>query len=202
MFTGLIQQRATLESLEPSEGGARISVRLEEEADLARGESISVNGVCLTAQPCSALNFTADLSAETLLRTTFGKASPGARLNIERALRLSDRLGGHLVQGHVDATGQVLLIQPQGAFTVMRWSFPAEHSALIVEKGSICVDGVSLTITEPEDTSFGAALIPETLQRTILSGSVLGGTVNLEFDLMAKFARKMLSPYANRSQAG
>jgi len=194
MFTGIIQHRASLEALDRREGEARLRLCLEEAADLVRGESVAVNGACLTVVPQDDRRFYADLSPETLARTTLGSLRPGSLLHIERALRLSDRLGGHVVQGHVDAVGKIIRVKRDGKFAVIRWSFPVAFETLVIEKGSICVDGVSLTVTDPTSTTFGAALIPETLERTNLAGAA-GTPVNLEFDIMAKFARKMLLPY-------
>ena len=200
MFTGIIQHRARLEALDRREGGARLRLRLDEACDLVRGESVAVNGVCLTVIPQDDRRFYADLSPETLALTTLGGLLPGSGLHIERALRLSDRLGGHMVQGHVDAVGKIIRVKREGEFAVVRWSFPIAFETLVVEKGSICVDGVSLTITDPTSTTFGAALIPETLERTNLAGAA-GTPVNLEFDIMAKLARKMLLPYMTPSTA-
>jgi riboflavin synthase len=195
MFTGIILSRALVESFEKLSSGARLRLRLDDGEPIERGESIAVNGVCLTAIPCSAYGFDADLSDETLARTNLGSSTVGQRLNIERAMRLGDRLGGHLVSGHIDATGALLSARSEGDFAVYRWSYPAEFSELVVPKGSIAVDGVSLTIVDPDRSSFAAALIPETLQRTNLGESVVGTRVNLEFDMMAKFARNLLAPY-------
>jgi riboflavin synthase len=196
MFTGIIRGRALVESFHRLANGARLRLRLEDGEPVERGESIAVNGVCLTALPCSsAASFDSDLSDETLARTNLGSLAAGHRTNIERAMRLGDRLGGHLVSGHIDATGVLQSIRSESEFAVYRWSFPPEFGELVVPKGSIAVDGVSLTIVEPDRSSFGAALIPETLERTNLGESSVGTRVNLEFDMMAKFARNLMSPY-------
>jgi len=194
MFTGLIQALGTVESFTRSQGGARLGIRAASLRDLVRGESIAINGVCLTVIPDGDV-LTADLSSETLAKSSLGQLARGSLVNLERALTLADRLGGHLVQGHVDAVGRVVSQKRDGGFAVYRWSFPANAEGLIVEKGSIAVDGVSLTVVEPNESEFGAALIPETLERTNLRNSKVGDEVNLEFDLMAKFARKLLAPY-------
>ncbi|HSN68510.1 MAG TPA: riboflavin synthase, partial [Thermoanaerobaculia bacterium] len=162
---------------------------------LARGESIAVNGVCLTALPLDGAAFAADLSPETLSLTTLGRLGAGARVNLERALSLGDRLGGHLVQGHVDATGDLLSIETEGEFAFYRWSFPARFAPLVVEKGSIAVDGISLTIVRPDEASFGVALIPETLEKTNLGAARIGDAANLEFDQMAKYAQSLFAHY-------
>jgi riboflavin synthase len=194
MFTGLIQQLGSIERFERHAHGASIGIRLALGEPLLRGESVAINGCCLTALDGSAELLSADLSNETLERTTLGKLTRASRVNVERALRASDRLGGHIVQGHVDAVGSVSSVRDEGAFRVIRWSFPAEYSELLVDKGSIAVDGVSLTVVEPDDSSFGAALIPETLARTNLGVAQEGDRVNLEFDVLAKYAQRMLQP--------
>ena len=180
MFTGIIHEMGTVIRFDPTSGGARLDISRIEGADpLTRGESIAVNGVCLTALPLDA-GFAADLSGETLKLTTLGRLQEGAKVNLERAMAMGDRLGGHLVQGHVDATGAITDIRNEGEFAVYRWSYPSEFAPLVVSKGSIAVDGISLTIVEPDDTSFGVALIPETLQQTNLGASKVGDLSNLE----------------------
>jgi riboflavin synthase len=196
MFTGIIQDMGVIEMLARGEVGARIQLRLLRPGDpIRRGESIAINGVCLTALQNEDGSFAADVSPETLAKTNLGHFAPGDAVNIERAMTITDRLGGHLVQGHVDTVGTILGIHPEGSFATYRWSYPREFRTLVVPKGSIAVDGVSLTIVDPDDTSFSAALIPETLERTNMRYSRIGGEVNLEFDVMAKFAYRMLSPY-------
>ncbi|MFN2443371.1 MAG: riboflavin synthase [Thermoanaerobaculia bacterium] len=200
MFTGIIHEMGTVVRFDPTSGGARLEIRRVDDADpLTRGESIAVNGVCLTALPLDA-GFAADLSGETLKLTTLGRLEQGHRVNLERAMVMGDRLGGHLVQGHVDATGEITDIRNEGEFAVFRWSYPAEFAPLVVSKGSIAVDGISLTIVEPDDTSFGVALIPETLQQTNLGMSRVGDASNLEFDVMAKYAQNLFLRYLPASQ--
>lgn len=200
MFTGIIHEMGTVVRFDPTSGGARLEIRRVDDADpLTRGESIAVNGVCLTALPLDA-GFAADLSGETLKLTTLGRLEQGNRVNLERAMAMGDRLGGHLVQGHVDATGEITDIRNEGEFAVYRWSYPAEFAPLVVSKGSIAVDGISLTIVEPDDTSFGVALIPETLQQTNLGMSRVGDASNLEFDVMAKYAQNLFLRYLPASQ--
>ena len=173
MFTGIILHSGTIESFERLPNGARMRLRTTDEEPFTRGESLAVNGVCLTVLP-DGDSLVADLSDETLARTTLGSLGAGASVNVERALAVGDRLGGHIVQGHVDAVGTLASITTEGEFAVYRWSFPAEFAPLVVSKGSIAVDGVSLTIVEPDPVSFGAALIPETLRRTNLGASRVG----------------------------
>ena len=198
MFTGIIQHSGVIDSIERSADGARLSLRTTDPKPFSRGESLAVNGVCLTVLPGGDGLLSMDLSNETLEKTTFGALDSGWRglaVNTERALALGDRLGGHLVQGHVDGVGRLLSIRNEGRFAVYRWSCPAGYRDLIVDKGSIAVDGVSLTVVDPEVASFGAALIPETLTRTNLGASAVGDRVNLEFDMMAKYVRNLVSPY-------
>jgi riboflavin synthase len=196
MFTGIIEHLGTVAQLAPIAGGARLELEpIDLGTPLRRGESVAVNGVCLTSLPNDRGVFIADLSNETLSVTSLGGLSSGSRVNLERALSLGAHLGGHIVQGHVDAVGRLVDVKREGEFAVFRWSFPAEFGDFIISKGSIAVDGVSLTVVDPDDTSFSAALIPETLLRTNLGGSRVGDPVNLEFDMMAKYAVKILGPY-------
>jgi riboflavin synthase len=195
MFTGIISTNGIIEALDRLDAGARLRLRTSDDAPFERGESLAVNGVCLTVLPQGAGSLVAELSNETLSRTTLGSLGAGTRVNFERALAIGDRLGGHLVQGHVDAVGALISIATEGDFAVYRWSFPPEYAALLVSKGSVAVDGVSLTVVEPDASSFGAALIPETLGRTNLGDARIGDAVNLEFDMIAKYVRGLVAPY-------
>jgi riboflavin synthase len=197
MFTGIILHHGTIEHFERRGNGARLRIRTTDPEPFVRGESLAVNGVCLTVLPDGDALVT-DVSDETLARTTLGQLGDGAMVNVERALALGDRIGGHLVQGHVDTVGVLASIATEGEFAVHRWTFPEEYADLVVSKGSIAVDGVSLTIVEPDRTSFGAALIPETLRRTSLGTAHIGDAVNLEFDMIAKHVRALVLPYLNR----
>ena len=197
MFTGIIHQSGVIEAIERREAGARLRIRTAIE-HVQRGESVAVNGVCLTMLPDDDGSMTTDVSAETLSRTTLGSLGAGVRVNIERALAVGDRLGGHIVQGHVDVVGTLLSIATEGDFAVYRWSYPDDYADLVVSKGSIAVDGVSLTIVDPDSSSFGAALIPETLRRTNLGGARIGDRVNLEFDTIAKYVKNLVDPYLRR----
>jgi riboflavin synthase len=194
MFTGIIHHTGIIDAFERLPNGARIRLRTTDAEPFVRGESLAVNGVCLTMLPENG-NLIADVSDETLSLTTLGSLASGQRVNVERALALGDRLGGHLVQGHVDCTGALLSIAMEGEFAVYRWSFPRQFAGLVVSKGSIAVDGVSLTVVEPDADSFGAALIPETLRRTNLGDANIGDAVNLEFDMVAKHIRNLVAPY-------
>ncbi len=200
MFTGIIHHSATIEAFEKLPHGARLRLRSTDEQPFARGESVSVNGVCLTALPEIDGSFLTDVSNETLARTTLGSLGTEARVNVERALAIGDRLGGHIVQGHVDTIGTLRSIVSEGDFAVYRWTFPDEYIPLVVSKGSIAVDGVSLTIVDPDASSFGAALIPETLRRTNLGSARIGDNVNLEFDMLAKYVRNLVAPYLGRDR--
>jgi len=200
MFTGIIHHSATIEAFEKLPHGARLRLRSTDEQPFARGESVSVNGVCLTALPEIDGSFLTDVSNETLARTTLGSLGTEARVNVERALAIGDRLGGHIVQGHVDTIGTLRSIVSEGDFAVYRWTFPDEYIPLVVNKGSIAVDGVSLTIVDPDASSFGAALIPETLRRTNLGSARIGDNVNLEFDMLAKYVRNLVAPYLGRDR--
>jgi riboflavin synthase len=195
MFTGLILHSGTIEAFERRPNGARLRIRTTDPEPFTRGESLAVNGVCLTVLPDSDGALIADLSDETLSRTTLGNLGTGLLVNVERALSLGARMGGHLVQGHVDTVGTLISIKTEGDFAVYRWSFPAEYADLIVNKGSIAIDGVSLTIVDPDAESFGAALIPETLRRTNIGNARIGDKVNLEFDMIAKYVRNLVAPY-------
>jgi riboflavin synthase len=195
MFTGIINHSGTIESYERLANGARLRIRTTDSEPFTRGESLAVNGVCLTVLPDTDGALIADLSDETLSRTTLGHLGIDSRVNIERALAVGDRMGGHMVQGHVDTTGTLISVASEGEFAVYRWSFPNEYADLVVAKGSIAIDGVSLTIVDPDRESFAVALIPETLRRTNIGTSNIGDRVNLEFDMIAKYVRALVAPY-------
>ncbi len=195
MFTGIILHSGTVERVEKIASGARIRVRTTDPEPFARGESLAVNGVCITVLPEDDGALIADLSEETLARTTLGSLAAGTTVNVERALALGDRLGGHLVQGHVDTVGRLISAAHEGEFAVYRWSVADEYAELIVPKGSIAVDGVSLTIVDPDGGTFGAALIPETLRRTNIGTARAGDAANVELDMIAKHVRALVGPY-------
>ena len=202
MFTGIILDSGTIEAFEKLDSGARMRLRTTDAVPFDRGESLAVNGVCLTMLPAGDGSLVTDLSNETLARTTLGTLGSGATVNVERALALGDRLGGHLVQGHVDTVGTLISMANEGEFAVYRWRYPGEFSELVVSKGSIAVDGISLTIVDPDRESFGAALIPETLRRTNLGAARIGEGVNLEFDMVAKYVRTLVLPYLPQKALG
>lgn len=201
MFTGIIRQIGTVEKLDRGASGARLWIRHRFEPPLNRGESVAVAGVCLTVLPDEAGQYHCDLSNETLDRTTLGNLVVGHRLNLERALTLGDPLGGHIVQGHVDGVGKLEWRRDEEEFATFRWSFPPDYADLVVDKGSVAVDGVSLTIVDPDDHSFSVALIPETLEMTTLGDLQPGDPSNLEFDVMAKHARQLFLRYLPREHA-
>jgi riboflavin synthase len=194
MFTGLIQGVGRLAARGLREGDARLQVEAGTLplADVALGESIAVNGVCLTVVAFDEHGFEADASTETLALTTLGQLPLGAALNLERALRADDRLGGHLVSGHVDGIGHVDAISADAR--AQRWRFTAAPALLryVARKGSICVDGVSLTVNAVDATGFDIALVPHTLEHTAFSTTRIGDAVNLEVDLVARYVERLL----------
>jgi riboflavin synthase len=185
MFTGIVEQIGEVRS-----GGARLAVRTPLATELERGDSIAVNGVCLTAVDIDANGFEADVMEETLVRSSLGRLQAGDHVNLELALRVGDRLGGHFVQGHVDSTGRIESIEQREHSRVLRIGAPPELMRFVVEKGSIAVDGVSLTVVDVEPKAFSVSLIPETLERTTLGSVSEGDPVNLEVDMLAKYAVK------------
>src|SRR3989441_6059607 len=192
MFTGLVQTTGRIVQLERLGEERRVRVEAPFAADLRRGESVSVDGVCLTVTRRTGAWFEAMVSPETLSRTTLGLRAPRDRVNLERALRAGDRLGGHIVQGHVDGVGVIEAMQPEGTGVRVRIRFPAELSDCIVQKGSIAVDGVSLTVAGVEARWFEVALIPETLEITRVREYAPGTVVNLEVDIMGRYVVEYL----------
>ncbi|WP_418276938.1 riboflavin synthase [Isoptericola jiangsuensis] len=194
MFTGIVTELGTVESLERSADAARLTVRSPRALDRVRtGDSVAVNGCCLTVADHDAETWTADLMAETLDRTTLGALRPGDAVDVEPALALGDRLGGHLVQGHVDGVGTVLARTPGERWDVVEISLPAALARYVVAKGSIAVDGVSLTVVHAGESAFTVSLIPETLARTTLGARAVGDRVNLETDVLARHVERLLA---------
>jgi riboflavin synthase len=204
MFTGLIEDVGTVVRVAPGAGGGRtLTVRTRlDPASLAIGDSIATNGVCLTAVRLEGDTFTVDAGPETLARTTIGGLTPGARVNLERSVTLSTRLGGHLVQGHVDAVGRVLRVARRENAWDLQIGAPSEVLRLAVPRGSIAVDGISLTITGRSAESFGVSVIPHTWAVTSLSGLGEGAEVNVEADLVARYVAGLLEHDAARPAAG
>jgi riboflavin synthase len=193
MFTGIVEEVGTIRRLTKNTNGARLTVAAQTILSDARlGDSIAVNGVCLTVVETSADTFAADLSAETLQRTSLKQAAVGTRVNLERALLPTTRLGGHIMQGHVDATGQFIHAHPMGEGWTVRIGFPTALARYIVEKGSIAVDGISLTVAALGEAWFEIAVIPHTWRMTNLSSLRSGDTVNLEVDIIAKYVERMM----------
>jgi riboflavin synthase len=193
MFTGIVEELGEVIAVEPLTGASRLTVRGPlVTSDAGHGDSICVNGVCLTVVDSAGGAFTADVMAETLCRSSLGAATIGSPVNLERAVRASDRLGGHVVQGHVDGTGTIVQVSPDEHWTVVRASLPAELARYVVEKGSLTVDGVSLTVSAVGPAWFEVSLIPTTLSRTTLGTKTAGDPVNLEVDVMAKYVEKLL----------
>jgi riboflavin synthase len=192
VFTGLVADLGTIAAADRSADGVRLRVSTRLAGELAEGDSIAVNGVCLTAVELDGNSFTADVMHETLSRSSLRDVGPGTQVNLELALRASDRLGGHIVQGHVDATGTIGSTAEDGFSRRVRIEAPDEILRYIVEKGSITVDGVSLTVAELDSDSFTVSLIPETLERTNLGPAQPGTIVNLEVDVLAKYVEKLM----------
>lgn len=215
MFTGIVEELGRVVRLETVEDSARLTVEAPTVTqDVSLGDSVSVNGCCLTVTAVHGSTFTADLMAETLTRTTMGSQAPGDPVNLERALRASDRLGGHIVQGHVDATAEVLDHHRGEHWDLLRIGLPQEIARYVAVKGSVALDGVSLTVVDVVDASntldvapvpgagasLSVGLIPETLRRTTLGTRRPGERVNLEVDVLAKYAERLLG--ARTSQEG
>ena len=203
MFTGIIQGKGTIFETRPSGGG--LVVGLEADFDLSEpqeGESIAVNGVCLTAKGIRGRRFHADVSPESLSKTNLGRLATGSSVNLERALRLSDRLGGHLVSGHVDGVSELLSKVNHGSFTIFTFTVPSGQGRYIIQKGSITIDGISLTVNSVDDRSFSVSIIPHTLTITTLGLLSPGSTVNIEVDIIGKYVEKLLThePQANQSK--
>lgn len=195
MFTGIIEELGRIAAREDHAGGARITVSATVvTADAKEGDSIAVNGVCLTALEITPNSFSADLSKETLDRSTLGALQVGSRVNLERAVTPSTRLGGHIVQGHVDARGNFISAIQNGDFWTVRIGFPPEISRYLVYKGSVSVEGISLTIANLGLDYFEIAVIPKTWEVTNLSVLEPGDAVNLEADIIAKYVERMMQP--------
>ncbi len=202
MFTGIIEELGTIRKITTGRDGARLEVLARTVlTDAKLGDSIAVNGVCLTVVDKSSDWFAADMSAETLRRTSLRQAQAGTRVNLERAMSASSRFGGHIVQGHVDGTGQFLEAKASGDGWIVRIGFPAELARYIVEKGSITVDGISLTVAALGDGWFEIAVIPHTWKATNLSTLQRNAAVNLEVDIIAKYVERMMQPFAGSSQS-
>jgi riboflavin synthase len=194
MFTGLVADIGKVESVDADADGARLRISTPLAKELALGDSISVNGACLTATATDGEAFETEAMNQTLKLTTTGGLEAGSPVNLELALRASDRLGGHIVQGHVDGVGEIASTEDDGFARRIRIVPPADLLPLIVERGSIAVDGVSLTVSALEQETFEVSLIPETLERTTLGDRQTGDRVNLECDVVARYVQRLNSP--------
>jgi len=192
VFTGLVQDVGRVVASSEENGGVRLRIEAGCAAELSDGDSVLVNGVCLTATEPGRREFGADLSEETLERSSLGALGTGDYVNLELPLRATDRLGGHIVQGHVDGLGTIAEVREAGLSREVRIEAPAELLRYVVEKGSVAVDGVSLTVTRVDEAGFEVALIPETLERTNLTDALPGRRVNLEVDVIAKYVEKLI----------
>jgi len=198
VFTGLIETHGIITRVDRVSGGAQLTIYAPEFGrDMALGDSVAVDGVCLTIANFERGAFLADVSEETLAKTTLGGLTQGAKVNLERALRLSDRLGGHMVSGHVDGVGRLMLRHPSGNSTVYQFQVPASLLEYIVPKGSIAVDGISLTVAQIRGESIAAAVVPHTEQVTTLKDKAIGAPVNIEVDTMAKYVKRFVDLYTH-----
>ena len=190
MFTGLVADLGTVIAVDASDAGVRLTVRTA--LELAEGDSVAVNGVCLTATALPDGAFSADVMQETLRRSSLGELAEGSKVNLELPLRADDRLGGHFVQGHVDGLGTIWDVREEGFSHAVTIGAPPEIMRYVIEKGSIAVDGVSLTVSGLGDDWLQVSLIPETLERTILGDATTGTPVNLEVDVLAKYIERLV----------
>jgi riboflavin synthase len=200
MFTGLVEDLGVVVAVDRTAAGAALTVESRLARELGEGDSIAVNGVCLTATGICGDRFGADVMHETLRRSSLGDVDAGAKVNLELALRADARLGGHIMQGHVDGTATVVERTEHTQWTTLRFRVGDDLTRYIVEKGSIAVDGVSLTVTEVDDDSFAVGLIPTTLRETTLGERIVGSTVNLEVDVVAKYVERLVGFQAGTSQ--
>jgi riboflavin synthase len=197
VFTGLVQDLGRVAEVHETADGVRLAVESPLAAELREGDSVAVNGVCLTAVGlCAGERFGADVMRETLRRSSLGAVEAGSAVNLELALRAADRLGGHVVQGHVDGVGAVAAVRDEGFARVVTVAADPALLRYVVEKGSIAVDGVSLTVARVDEEGFDVSLIPETLERTTLGRAEPGRTVNLEVDVLAKYVEKLIGATA------
>ena len=192
MFTGIVKELGEVESIDQNGDGARVRIKAGLAAELEQGDSVAVNGACLTAAATEDGSFEADVMNQTLELTTLGALGPQDRVNLELALRPTDRLGGHVVQGHVDGTATVAGLESDGIARRLRLRLPEELLPYVVERGSIAVEGVSLTVSALGADWAEVSLIPETLERTTLGGLAAGDAVNLECDVLARYVRRSI----------
>lgn len=201
MFTGLIQDVGRIESVESGTEGARLRIATTLGAEIAPGDSVAVNGVCLTATTADAGGFEAEAMNQTLALTSLGGLDAGGRVNLEPAMRASDRLGGHIVQGHVDGVGEVLAVEEDGFARRLRVELAPELARYAIAQGSIALDGVSLTVADLGESWVSVSLIPETMERTTLGELEPGCKLNVECDVVAKYVERLVSPFAGKERA-
>ena len=202
MFTGIVEEFGTIEAIEDQGDAIRLTIASDITlSDAGLGDSIAVNGCCLTVAERTDGTWTADVMAESLAKTSLGDLAVGDRVNLERAVTAEKRLGGHIVQGHVDGVGEVVSRTPSEHWEVVEISLPAGMGRYLVDKGSITVDGTSLTVVEAKDDTFTVSLIPETLARTTLGFRSPGDRVNLEVDVIAKHVEKLVRAYTKENKA-
>ncbi|HEV7615533.1 MAG TPA: riboflavin synthase [Solirubrobacterales bacterium] len=201
MFTGLIQDVGKVESVESDGAGARLRIATTLASVIALGDSVAVDGVCLTATAADATGFETEAMNQTLEVTALSELDDGSRVNLELAMRASDRLGGHIVQGHVDGVGEVLSVEDDGFARRIRVRLGPELLRYAVDKGSVTLSGVSLTIAELGDSWAEVSLIPETLERTNLGAAEPGSKLNVECDIVAKYVERLLAPFAGKERA-
>ncbi|TIC80391.1 riboflavin synthase [Nocardioides sp. GY 10113] len=202
MFTGIVEELGTVRAVEDQGDAVRVTIAADLTlSDAGLGDSIAVNGVCLTVAERTEDSWTADVMAETLAKTSTGTLVAGDRVNLERAVTAEKRLGGHVVQGHVDGVGRIRSRQPSEHWDLVEIEMPAELSRYLVDKGSITVDGTSLTVVEAKDDAFTVSLIPETLARTTLGFRQPGDLVNLEVDVLAKHVEKLVRAYVDADRS-
>jgi riboflavin synthase len=194
VFTGIIEELGTVTAWSPTADAARVTVRAPlAVSDAKHGDSISVSGVCLTVVDQGEDWFTADVMAESIAMSTLGALVPGALVNLERAARVGDRIGGHIVQGHIDGTSEILSLTDGSAWRVVRLTLARDLAGLVARKGSIAIDGISLTVSAVGDDWFEVSLIPETLEATTLGGRAVGDLVNIETDILARQVQRLIS---------
>ena len=201
MFTGLIESLGRVAAVAAVPGGFRLDIETPLAASVLPGDSVAVNGVCLTAVDAVNGHVTFDIGPETARVTSLGALAPRAPVNLERAMRADSRIGGHFVQGHVDGTGTLVTVRPEAEFSWMTFSFPRDHAALLIPKGAVAVDGISLTVAHLAESTFDVQIIPFTLAHTNLSSLAIGARVNLEFDMLGKYAVRAALLAAKRETA-
>ncbi len=201
MFTGLVQDLGTVESVESDGDGARLLIATKLASRIEPGDSVAVSGVCLTAAEVNPAGFATEAMNQTLAVTSLGGLEPQSPVNLELAMQASDRLGGHIVQGHVDGVGEVTAVEPDGFAKRLRVALGADLLRYVVERGSIALDGVSLTVAALGDGWVEVSLVPETLERTSLGGASPGCKLNVECDIVAKYVERLVSPFAGKERA-